>query len=38
VFVVSNEVHEANIDGLIEAAFETVAASIIAAIKHAGPG
>lgn len=35
VFTVSNEVREANVDGLIEAAFETVAASIVAAIQHA---
>jgi L-aminopeptidase/D-esterase-like protein len=36
VFVVSNETHHASIDGLAEAAFETVAASVIAAIEHAG--
>ena len=35
-FVVSSAVHEANLDGLVEAAFETVAASIVSAIEHAG--
>jgi L-aminopeptidase/D-esterase-like protein len=37
VFVVSNEVHAANVDGLVEAAFEVVACAIVAAIEHAGP-
>lgn len=36
-FVVSNAVHEADIDGLGQAAFDTVAASIVSAIEHAGP-
>ncbi len=35
VFVVSNEAHEANIDGLVQAAFDSVAESVIAAIEHA---
>jgi len=35
-FVVANAVHESGIDGLVEAAFATVAASIIAAIEYAG--
>lgn len=34
-FVVSNETHQANIDGLAEAAFDTVATSVIAAIERA---
>ncbi|GMQ92595.1 MAG: P1 family peptidase [Acidimicrobiia bacterium] len=35
-FVVSNEVHEAAVDGIVEAAFEVVASSIMAAIEWAG--
>lgn len=35
-FVVAHAVHESNVDGLVEAAFAAVAASIIAAIEHAG--
>jgi L-aminopeptidase/D-esterase-like protein len=35
VFVVSNEAHEANIDGVVEAAFEVVAASIVRAVERA---
>ena len=35
VFVVSNEAHQASVDGLAEAAFDTVAASVIAAIERA---
>jgi L-aminopeptidase/D-esterase-like protein len=34
VFVVSSEAHHASIDGLAEAAFDTVAASIVAAIEQ----
>lgn len=34
-FVVSSNVGESNVDGLVEAAFSTVAASVIAAIDHA---
>lgn len=37
VFVVSNETHQASIDGLAEAAFDTVAASVISAIEQARP-
>jgi len=36
-FVVSCGVREANTDGLVEAAFETVATAILAAIKHSVP-
>jgi L-aminopeptidase/D-esterase-like protein len=36
-FVVSAATHEASVDGLAEAAFETVAAAIIAAIEHSVP-
>lgn len=35
-FVVSNEAHEASVDGVVEAAFEVVASSIVAAIEWAG--
>lgn len=34
-FVVSNDVHEANVDGIIEAAFVVVASSIVRAIEQA---
>jgi L-aminopeptidase/D-esterase-like protein len=36
-FVVATNQRESNMDGLVEAAFGTVAASVIAAIEHAGP-
>ena len=35
-FVVSSETHHASIDGLAEAAFDAVAASIVAAVEHSG--
>lgn len=35
-FVVASNQREANVDGLVEAAFATVAASVVAAIEHAG--
>jgi len=34
-FVVSSEVHEANVDGIVEASFEAVASSIVRAIEQA---
>lgn len=34
-FIVSTEVHEANVDGIIEAAFEVVAASIVRSVEYA---
>ncbi len=34
-FVVTSSQREANVDGLVEAAFSTVAASVVAAIEHA---
>lgn len=36
-FVVSNEAYEANVDGIIEAVFEVVAASIIRGVQLASP-
>lgn len=34
VVVISNEVHEANIDGVVEAAFEAVASSVVRAVRE----
>ena len=37
-FVVSNEIHEADVDGIVEAAFAAVASSIVSAVEQAtGP-